>query len=245
MSALAISRNRPIHLLLIFSMMASFLVLPAPSAKAGMLGSLLSTLRPYLGIAGKIGGAVIGASMCSAFCPPLGMIAGGIAGWIAGGIITGTATASLGNLAAVGCGVVGAMALGPGAIGMIGGFLLGAFLGKTAVGLLQKADRSITGGILLSPAGVSNSNAFSNSGSVSISANSGSTAAAAGSSLTPVNANQTTSVTEQLKAAQERYQKAYTDYTTATQVGDTQGAAELHKTYLSAYQEYQNLLRSK
>ncbi len=244
MSALTIARQRPIHLLLIVSMIASFLVLPAQTAKAGMLGSLLSTLRPLLGIAGKVGGAVIGASMCSAFCPPLGMIAGGIAGWIAGGIITGTATASLGNLAAVGCGVVGAMALGPGAVGMIGGFLLGAFLGKTAMGLLQKADRSITGGILLAPAGVSNSGAFSNSGSVSISGNSGSTAAA-GAALTPVNANQSTSVTEQLKAAQDRYQKAYTDYTTAVQVGDTQNAATLHKAYLSAYQEYQNLLRSK
>ena len=234
MRTLTIARNRPVHLLLILSMLASFFVLPQP-AKAGILGSFLSAIRPLAKIAGKVGGAIVGASLCSAFVPPLGLIAGGIAGWIAGGIITSYGTASLANLATLGGAAVGAMALGPGAVGLVGGALLGGFLGRTAMKLLQKGDRLATGGILLKTGSSSGGAALAPSG------------VAAGADAPTVSARPEVAVSEgtpvgvtseQVQALENDYRAAYQDYISATQGGDAANIKKAHESYLKAYNEY-------
>ncbi len=151
MNTIALGRNKSIHLLLVLSLICSFFVMPMP-AKAGILSSVWTALKPVTHIAGRVGGAIMGATMASAIVPPLGTLAGGIVGWLVGGVITDYATASLTNLAVVGAGAAGALALGPGALGVVGGFLLGGVLGKIAIGLLYKADKYVTGGVLFNKA---------------------------------------------------------------------------------------------
>jgi len=148
MNTVALSRNKSIHAMLILSIICSFFVMPMP-AKAGMLSDIWSTITPVMKIAGRVGGAIAGATMASAFVPPLGMIAGGVAGWLVGGAITDYATGSLCNLAIVAGGAAGALALGPSALGIVGGFLIGGAIGKIAMTLLKWADNSVTGGVLL------------------------------------------------------------------------------------------------
>jgi len=231
-----LAHNRPVHILLVLSILASFFIMPQP-AKAGMLGSFLAKIRPFAKIAGKIGGAVIGASLCSAFIPPLGLIAGGIAGWIAGGIITSYGTSSLTSLATIGGAAVGAMALGPGAIGLIGGALLGGFLGRTAMKLLDKGDQMATGGILfnkgdgsssgvaLAPAGLSNEGATTE------------IPLAAEISSTGVEVQ-----ADQVRQVEQNYRAAYQDYISATQGGDAANLKKSHETYLKAFNEYKSVI---
>ncbi|RCK79834.1 MAG: hypothetical protein OZSIB_3988 [Candidatus Ozemobacter sibiricus] len=232
--------KRPVSMLLILSIVTSFFLLPARPAHAGILGSFLQAIRPLAGIAGKVAGAVIGASLCGAFCPPLGMIAGGIMGWIAGGIITGYGTSSLTNLATLAGGVVGAMALGPGAVGMVGGFLLGAFLGRMAMRILHSADNTITGGILFKKATSGVSNLFGGARSTSSPAFTPTVPAASSLGVT-VSGDRSA----EIQAAESKYKAAYQNYIEATQKGDSKAAAEAHKIYLNAYQTYQNLSAGK
>lgn len=232
--------KKPISYLVILSIVTSFFVLPAAPAQAGVLGSFLQAIRPLAGIAGKVGGAVLGASLCGAFCPPLGMIAGAVVGWIAGGVITGTATASLSNLAMLGGGVAGAMALGPGVVGVVGGFLLGAFVGRMAMKLLDKADQTVTGGLIFKKA----SNAV---GKVSnaLGINSTSSTSSAFTPSTPPTSSIGVTVSgdqgAQIQAAESKYKAAYENYINATNQGDSAAAASAHKVYLDAFQQYQNL----
>ena len=242
MMTLAIRQRKPLNILLILSLVASFFIIPATTVQAGVLSSVLSTMRPILSVAGRIGGAFLGASMGAAFLPPLGMIAGGIVGWIAGGIITDVATGSLSNLAAVGLGVAGAMALGPGALGMAGGFVLGAFLGKIGMGLLKKADNMVTGGILLNKGPNNGGAALTPSVSASTPTT---TSVPATTSVAKPNANQTAPVivADPIKAAEAKYKAAYQEYLLASQNGDSAKAITANKTYQAAYQEYMIMLR--
>lgn len=241
--------RRVVSLFLIFSIIYSFFVFPITPTYAGILGSFLQAIRPLAIIGGKIAGAVIGASLCAGFVPPLGMIAGGIVGWIAGGIISSYGTASLLNLATLAGGAIGAMALGPGALGMVGGFLIGAFLGRTAMNLLQGADRELTGGILLNKA----QSTVSKVKNLISGNNAGLTSSQGSSAFTPVtpslpgggivvSSDRSTQQIPQIKEAEARYKTAYQEYVIATQKGDTATAKKAHQEYLTAYQEYQNLL---
>ncbi len=232
--------KRPVSMLLILSIVTSFFLLPATPAHAGILGSFLHAIRPLAGIAGKVAGAVIGASLCGAFCPPLGMIAGGVMGWIAGGIITGYGTSSLANLATLAGGVVGAMALGPGAVGMVGGFLLGGFLGRMAMKLLQDVDHTMTGGILFKKSATGIRSVLGRSQTPSSSAF---TPATSGASSLGVTVSGDRSA--EIQSAENKYKAAYQKYIDATQKGDAKAAAEAHKVYLNAYQDFQNLSSGK
>ena len=247
--------RKPVSVLLVLSIVTSFFILPAVPARAGILGSFLNAVRPLAGIAGKVGGAVIGASMGAAFVPPLGMIAGGVLGWIAGGIITGYGTGSLANLATIGGGVVGAMALGPGAVGMVGGFLLGGFLGRMAMNLLQRADGSLTGGILFKKAGTASTSGTSLTSKIkSFFGGNGSSVSSPAFTNTPstgVSGGGAPGVTvsgdrsTQIQASEAKYKAAYDQYLQATQKGDSGTAVDAHKVYLNAYQEFKTLSSGK
>lgn len=164
MNSIALRRNKSIHILIILSFVCSIFVMPAP-AEAGVLAKVWSFVKPVVKIGGHIGGAVAGATLASAIVPPLGTIVGGVAGWIVGGMIADYGSKSLSNLACVAAGAAGALALGPSAIGVVGGFILGGLVGKLAFSLLKKADNSITGGVVFSQAQSSSSGGGSVSGS--------------------------------------------------------------------------------
>jgi len=246
--------RKPVSVLLVLSIVTSFFILPAVPARAGVLGSFLNGVRPLAGLAGRVGGAVIGMSIGAAFVPPLGMIAGGVLGWIAGGIITGYGTGSLANLATIGGGVVGAMALGPGAVGMVGGFLLGGFLGRMAMNHLQRAD-ALTGGILFKKAGTASTSGTSLTSKIkSFFGGNGSSVSSPAFTNTPstgVSGGGAPGVTvsgdrsTQIQASEAKYKAAYDQYLQATQKGDSGTAVDAHKVYLNAYQEFQTLSSGK
>ena len=247
--------RKPVSVLLVLSIVTSFFILPAVPARAGILGSFLNAVRPLAGIAGKVGGAVIGASIGAAiFVPPLGMIAGGILGSIAGGIIAGYATGSLANLATIGGGVVGAMVLGPGAVGMVVGVLLGGFLGRMAMNHLQRAD-ALTGGILFKKAGTASTSGTSLTSKIKSSfGGNGSSVSSPAFTNTPstgVSGGGAPGVTvsgdrsTQIQASEAKYKAAYDQYLQATQKGDSGTAVDAHKVYLNAYQEFQTLSSGK
>lgn len=236
MNTLTLNRYKPIHLCLILSILTSFFIMPA-TAKAGVLSNVWNALRPVTYLAGRIGGAVAGASLGAAIIPPLGMIVGGVAGWIVGGILTDYASKSLSNLAAVGVGVVGAMALGPSAIGIVGGFLLGGLVGKVAMSLLTKADQKVTGGILFNKAQAVQ---IGNSGNADIAVN-GDVALSA--TNPDVNIAQTASTNEDVKTAHEVYLKAYQGYTNAVQkAADSKTVMKAKKVYQAAAEKFRKLI---
>lgn len=241
-----LTRSKGLNMFLILSILAAIFVVPS-TAEAGILGSVLSAVRPFAKVAGHIAGAVAGASLCSAFVPPIGMLAGGIAGWIVGGIVTSYATGSLTNLAALGGAAAGAMALASfGPIGYVAGALVGGFLGRTAMNLLHKADREATGGILFFNSGNKSS---SNSGNIvtggpalapELPASYDNVIAPA-----PVTEGTTTPAfaptTEEIRQADAKYQAAYDAYISATKAGNSANIAETHKNYMAAYEEYKHL----
>lgn len=236
-----LSRSRQFNLLLLASFLFSVLIIPA-TANAGILGSVLNTVRPFAKFAGKIAGAVAGASLGAAFMPPLGMLAGGIAGWIVGGIVTGYATGSLSNLAALGGATLGVMALSSfGPVGYVAGALVGGFLGKMAMSLLHKADREATGGILFmtdQPAASTGSNpgvalapeiptAYDNSAPAP-------TTADISSDKVNIEAS-----AEEISRADKEYRAAYQLYVNASREGKNVTAA--HKAYLEAFENYKKV----
>ncbi len=234
-----------ISLMLVASLLFGLVVVPATTVNAGILSNFMSSTRPLLVLAGKVGGAIAGASLCGAFCPPLGMLAGGVLGWIAGGIITGYATGSLANLATVGGAAAGAMALGPGIMGVVGGALLGGALGRMAMNLLYKVDSKMTGGVLFAKTsaivskwtGSANRGTFSNNATMAPMPSGSSSMAG----IAMDRGGSTTSFNSLLTAAQQKYQAAYNSYTVAAQKGDQQQTAASLKAYQEAYQEYQTL----
>ncbi len=236
-------KNRQFNLLLVASFVFSILIIPA-TVEAGILGSVLGAVRPYAKFLGKIAGAVAGASLCAAFVPPLGMIAGGIAGWIVGGIVTSYGTGSLTNLAALGGAAAGAMALASfGPVGYVAGALVGGFLGKIAMGLLHKADREATGGMLFMTGGSSPATNTGVALSPEVPVSLDNTA--------PVPMPVTSSVADapvtiaptsgEVKAADTAYRNAYQTYINATRNGSSQNISETHKAYLKALEDYKKL----
>lgn len=235
-------KNRQFNLLLVASFIFAILIIPA-TAEAGILGSILNTVRPYAKFAGKIAGAVAGASLCAAFVPPLGLLAGGIAGWIVGGIVTSYATGSLSNLASLGGAALGVMALSSfGPVGYVAGALMGGFLGKIAMSLLYKADREATGGIL-----------FLTGDKASKPANTGvalapevpmSLDSAAPSPVTSSVADAPVTIaptSAEISRADTAYRNAYQAYISATREGNSQNISATHKAYLQALEEYKKL----
>lgn len=238
------SNNKMISMFLVFSLFVTFFAVPTP-ARAGMLGSLLSNLRPYTRVLGKIGGAVVGAAFCGASLPPLGLIAGAIVGWIAGGIITGYATSSLTHLATLAGAAGGAMALASfGPVGYVAGILGGAFLAKKAMGLLYEADGATTGGVVFSRMPTGEGAAAPTAPSITNKTVTYSQAPAA-----PVTAiaNKSTAVaskislTDKIREADKKYQKAYKDYVAATKLNVASKIEAANKAYRSAYEAYKKL----
>ncbi|MBU1108800.1 MAG: hypothetical protein KKB51_19140 [Candidatus Riflebacteria bacterium] len=236
-------RNRQFNLLLVASFVFAILIVPA-TAEAGILGSVLNTVRPFAKVAGSIAGAVAGASLCAAFVPPLGMLAGAVGGWIIGGIVTSYATGSLTNLATVGGAAAGMAALATfGPIGFVAGALLGGLLGKVAMGLLHKGDNAATGGILFMT-GDSASTAGSTSGvalapEVPMSLESTAPVPVTSSVAdAPVTIAPTT---EEINNADAAYRNAYQAYIGATREGNSQSISEAHKSYLQALEDYKKL----
>jgi hypothetical protein len=242
-----LSRSRSFNALLVFSILAAILVVPT-TAEAGILGSVLSAVRPFAKFA-KIAGAVAGATLCSAFLPPLGMIAGGIGGWIVGGIVTGYGTGSLSNLATLatlGGAVAGAMALASfGPLGYVAGALAGGFLGRTAMKLLHTADREATGGILF----LNNNN--NNSGSSTVVGGAPALAPeiprAHDQVIAPApiseGTGQATTITTQdeIREAEARYRNAYNDYIAATRNNKASEIKKAHEKYIAAFEAYKKL----
>ncbi len=237
-----LSRSRQFNLLLLASFLFAILIIPS-TAHAGILGKVLNSVRPFAKFAGKIAGAVAGAGLCAGFLPPLGMIAGGVAGWIVGGIVTSYATGSLSNLAALGGAAAGVMALASfGPVGYVAGALAGGFLGKMAMSLLYKADREATGGILF----MTDKPATAGGGSAPGVALAPEIPMAYDSSaVIPVTSsveNKPVTIapsSEEIRKADQEYRNAYQLYITATREG--KNAAEAHKAYSEAYDNYKKL----
>lgn len=240
-----LAKNRQFNLLLIASFVFAILLVPM-TAQAGILGSVLNAVRPFAKIAGNIAGAVAGASLGAAFMPPLGMLAGGVAGWIVGGIVTSYATGSLSNLAALGGAAVGVMALASfGPVGYVGGALIGGLLGKIAMNLLYKADRSATGGILFMKGG--NSSAATNSTvpgvalAPEIPQSFDSSAQAPAAATTVTGAVSIAPTTEEINKADTTYRNAYQNYLSATREGNSQKISEANAAYQAAFENYRKL----
>lgn len=236
-------KNRQFNLFLLASLIFSILIVPA-TAEAGILGSILNAVRPYAKFAGKIAGAVAGASLCAAFVPPLGMIAGGIAGWIVGGIVTSYGTGSLSNLAALGGAAAGVMALASfGPVGYVAGALIGGFLGKIAMGLLHKADREATGGILFMTGGSSpaTTSGVALSPEVPMALDNAAPAPVPVTSGVPASAVTIAPTSDEIQAADTAYRNAYQAYISATREGNSQNISATHKDYLKALEDYKKL----
>lgn len=235
-----LNRSRGFNLLLVFAMLVATFAIPA-TAEAGILGSVLNAVKPFAKFAGKIAGAAAGAALCAGFVPPLGMLAGGVAGWIVGGIVTGYGTKNLSSLATLGGAAAGVMALASfGPIGYIGGALVGGFLGKMAMNLLHKADRTATGGILFFNGGAKKSSGSSVALSPELPASFDKVIAPA-----PVTENAPTPdaapTSEQIREADAKYKAAYNAYIGATKGNNGQELSEAHKNYTAAYEEYKKL----
>jgi len=247
--------RKPVSVLLVLSIVTSFFILPAVPARAGILGSFLNAVRPLAGIASKVGGAVVGAAIGAAFVPPLGMIAGGVLGWIGGGIIADHDhdTGSLANVAAICGGAVGVIALGPVGVGV--GCLLGELLGGMVTNLLRRANGSLAGGIPFKKAGTASTSGTSLTSKIkSFFGGNGSSVSSPAFTNTPstgVSGGGAPGVTvsgdrsTQIQASEAKYKAAYDQYLQATQKGDSGTAADAHKVYLNAYQEFQTLSSGK
>ncbi|MBF0410399.1 MAG: hypothetical protein HQM10_23835 [Candidatus Riflebacteria bacterium] len=239
-----IGYSRSISSLLILSMMISFMILPETPAQAGMLSDFLKATRPLLKIAGSVGGAVAGATLASAIFPPVGMIAGGIVGWLAGGIIADYGTKNLSNVATIAGAAAGAMALGPGMVGMAGGALLGAFLGNTVIKIFSSADKKVSGGILLSPtpnaveSPVSIGNVAAEQLAVKPLYQTQDIAQENNTPLIP----QAVTPAEEIKNADVRYREAYNNYIQASQSGDVEKIKIATQEYRKSYQIYQAMI---
>lgn len=238
-----LSRNRKFNLFIVFTMVVTLFGVPA-TAEAGILGKTLQAIRPFASVAGKVAGAVAGATLCAGFVPPLGMLAGAVGGWIVGGIVTNYATGSLGKLASIGGAAVGVVALSSfGPVGYVGGALVGGWLGKTAMGLLQKTDRKATGGILFMTG--NQQPAAAPAGPVALSPEIPASFDQAPSQVTsavePTATSQIEPTSEDLRNADAEYQRAYQAYVTATREGSSENIAEAHKAYLKAFESYKAL----
>jgi hypothetical protein len=226
--------------MLALSVLAAIFVVPA-TAEAGILGSILSAVKPYAKVLGKIGGAVAGAALCAGFVPPLGMIAGGIGGWIVGGIITGYGTRNLTSLATLGGAAAGAMALASfGPIGYVAGALAGGFLGRTAMKLLHQADNSTTGGILFF---TGDNNKIQTGGpalapEIPVAYDSATIPVTEGTSG---QAPEIAPTTDEIREADAKYQAAYDAYISATKSSNAKELEKAHQNYISAYEDYKRL----
>lgn len=233
----------------------TFSMLAAPmAAEAGILSSILRAVRPMAGIAGNIAGAVAGVTLGSAFVPPLGMLIGGVAGWIVGGIIANHGSASLANLATIGGAVVGGMALASmGPIGYVIGGLAGGWLGRTAMNLLQGADRRHTGGVLFmtgegtsvsAPTGISSSGPVTFSGG-EIPATFNQAPAQAPAPVTDqtvqIQVQDFTPSTEEIREADAEYRAAYQEYLRVSREGNAEKIRSAYSRYNEAIETYRNL----
>ncbi len=242
-----LSRSRQFNLFLLASFIFAIFIIPG-TAHAGILGKVLSTVRPFAKFAGKIAGAVAGAGLCAGFVPPLGMIAGGIAGWIVGGIVTSYATGSLSNLAALGGAAAGVMALASfGPVGYVAGALVGGFLGKVAMSLLYKADREATGGILFmtgnSPAATGGSTTTGVALSPEIPMAYDSTAAAPVTESISTEKVSIAPTSEEIRQADQTYRSAYQLYLNASRDGKM--TEEIKKSYTEAFENYKKVTGSE
>lgn len=234
--------SKKISYFLVLSLILSVFAAPI-TAEAGILGKILSAVKPYAGTLGNLGGAVAGAVMGASFLPPVGILAGGIAGYVVGGILANYAAGGLSNIATLGGAALGVMAgasFGP--IGYIVGALGGGLLGKIAMSLLYKLDKKTTGGILLSPA-VDSSGEPILVGSTSQTSAVGDIPAAA-----PISGADELKVTEELNAsandisqADAEYQEAYRGYIVAVRTGSTETIKEAHEKYKNAFNRYKKL----
>ncbi|MBP5470952.1 MAG: hypothetical protein J6Z11_17105 [Candidatus Riflebacteria bacterium] len=240
-------RNRNIAYVLILSFV--FALFSPMSARAGVLGSLLSFVKPYAKILGNIGGAVAGASLGSAFCPPLGTIAGGIIGYVVGGVVGNYAAGGLSNVATLAGAAVGYAALASsGPVGMVAGVFLGGLLGKVAYSLVKKLDNSITGGVVFAPEAVKEADS-----STSVTVGEDNVVLSDSIPVSNTEANKTiaqqpsvTGADMSIQEATQKYQEAYQKYVTAARDGaNSEEITKAHKEYLEAYENYKNVTSAK
>ncbi len=227
-----LSRNRSIAFLLIFSLF--FTLFTPMTANAGVLGSLLSFIKPHANILGKIGGAIAGASLGSAFCPPLGTIAGGIIGYVVGGTIADYAAGGLSNcatLAGAAAGYVAMSSMGP--VGMIAGVFLGGLVGKVAYSLIKKIDNKVTGGIVFAPEVSEESAKIGDTSNTRVVVTDNTIPATYDGNNKASQPTSASNTNISVQEAQEKYQAAYQNYATA--VRDGANSTEINK----AYKEYQ------
>ncbi|MBF0406490.1 MAG: hypothetical protein HQM10_04000 [Candidatus Riflebacteria bacterium] len=129
MLTMTIKWREKMSVLMILSLIASFLVIPSVPVKADMWRSLFVTGGSLLGMYG-------GASLASAMGGgALAKIAGGIGGWILGGDLFNAVTPTSNTSSIFTGGLLGAMALAGGglpgiAAGLVGGALLGGLYGS-------------------------------------------------------------------------------------------------------------------
>ncbi len=238
-------KNRQFNVLLIASFIFSILLVPM-TAQAGILGSVLNAVRPFAKIAGNIAGAVAGASLGAAFMPPLGMLAGGVAGWIVGGIVTSYATGSLANLATVGgaaLGIAAGASFGP--IGFVIGALAGGTLGRIAMGLIDKADNTVTGGVLFHNSGSQTSSTPSTTGvalspEIPVSYDSSAQAPVESVGATTGQVSISASAADISKADSD-YKAAYQNYLSATREGNAEKINAANQAYQEAFNNYKKL----
>ena len=233
--------SKKISYFLVLSLILSVFAAPI-AAEAGILGKILSAVKPYAGTIGNLGGAVAGAVMGASFLPPVGILAGGIAGYVVGGILANYAAGGLSNIATLGGAALGVMAgasFGP--IGYVVGALGGGLLGKIAMVYCTNLIKT-TGGILLSPA-VDSSGEPILVGSTSQTSAVGDIPAAA-----PISGADELKVTEELNAsandisqADAEYQEAYRGYIVAVRTGSTETIKEAHEKYKNAFNRYKKL----
>ncbi len=238
-------RNRQFSLLMIASFVFSILLVPM-TAQAGILGSVLNAVRPFAKVAGNIAGAVAGASLGAAFMPPLGMLAGGVAGWIVGGIVTGYGTGSLCNLATVGGAALGMVALASfGPIGYVAGALVGGMLGRTAMKLIDKADNTVTGGVLFmtgdSQPAATTAPGVALAPEIPMSYDSSAPAPVTGEAVSNSGAVSISASSDEISKADSQYKAAYESYLSATREGNAQNINAAHKAYQSALDNYKKL----
>lgn len=231
-------KSRRLNIYILFSFLFAVLFVPV-TAEAGILGNVLSAIRPYAKITGQIGGALAGAVLCSAFCPPLGSLAGAVVGWMVGGILANYATCSLTSMMTVAGAAVGMISMATfGPIGYIGGALLGGLIGRVAMGLLYRGDGAATGGIL-----------FSSGAPVSLGANALAPEVSANRMSIPPsavsvsgNVAKSSLSTADMTKADAAYRSAYEAYVSATREGDSAKINITHKDYLKALENYRKIV---
>ncbi len=249
MLTLTIRRRQELSILVIFSIVFSFLTITPVPAKAGILssiGSTLGTVGKFLAVQGGglvagYFGAVLGIALGGG---PIGMVAGGVGGYIIGKKLMTWATTNLTNFATLAGAVGGGLLLaGCGfpmiAVGVVGGALLArgiAWLWKKLTGKAKTPEVAVT-----VTEQDNKAQAFINS----LSSSSTTTATPAPAATTAKPATPAPTPTNNGQDAYNKYLDAYKAYMAATSKGDAAAAQASYAEYKKYLAEYNATLKGK